>query len=628
MLRIRRWRATYPGRRPPEMFPRPCRHTARPPVDHPTQRSRCRARTRHRSPPRTSGRGVRYCRPAAGHRPAGRRSRAPAVALDHRGQPAGAHRRAGAVHRRGVSREVRDRARDGTDRAAARGRRAAGHRAAGDRLAAARAAARVRDHAAGRGHRHPVPDGVRGVRRSISCCRQPPRSRMLALLSAATGVLVGAPGRDGARGAGRARRIRRTGADVERRRQPRAAVLVLRGAERGPLRDRVVPAVARAEPGRLRRARSSSRPRGASRATRRIGSRRPSRSSCCLRVLRRHRRRVRAASLAQPCAIPSTARSSSARRSSLPRCRRRSCSASSSAWRSAPSRCRRCTSALRALLHRRGSCAAAAAGRVVHRARPRVRDARRFRLHSTRGGPRRVGARRRGARVDGTAPRAAVDARRGRAAAGRCGGRFRACTSTSRSASSRRHAATGFPFLNSTFVGAALIALAGGFSAWRYSVERRTPGRARRSSRRCCSRWALLWWLGAGVHDIERFFRAERACRGGRGVARVDRGAAARRGARPALDDAPRPTLAYLPALAGDRAGAGRAAPRRRQPPANGRERVVVARRAVRGPARAARAGARAPRHRRLARSAACTRCCCGSSCSSRPRKPAGRSAA
>lgn len=110
-------------------------------------------------------------------------------------------------------------------------------------------------------------------------------------------------------------------------------------------------------------------------------------------------------------------------------------------------------------------------------------------------------------------------------------------------------AVTGFPFLNSAFVGAVLIALAGGFSAWRYSVDaaRARPGEALAAP--VLLTWALLWWLGAGVHEIERFFRVDR--RVAAVVAWLALTAAlllaAARGLRWSMPRAP--TVAYVPAL-------------------------------------------------------------------------------
>jgi uncharacterized membrane protein len=105
------------------------------------------------------------------------------------------------------------------------------------------------------------------------------------------------------------------------------------------------------------------------------------------------------------------------------------------------------------------------------------------------------------------------------------------------------------PFVNATFIGAALIALAGGFSAWRYCADaaRRRPGEALVAP--ILLGWALLWWLGAGVHDIERFIRPDR--RVAAVVAWLALTAAlllaTARGLRWTM---PRgPTLAYLPAL-------------------------------------------------------------------------------
>jgi uncharacterized membrane protein len=60
------------------------------------------------------------------------------------------------------------------------------------------------------------------------------------------------------------------------------------------------------------------------------------------------------------------------------------------------------------------------------------------------------------------------------------------------------------PFLNSTFIGGGLIALAGAFTAWRYGRAFETaPGKDRLVPPLALA-WALLWWLGSGWHEIDR----------------------------------------------------------------------------------------------------------------------------
>ena len=61
------------------------------------------------------------------------------------------------------------------------------------------------------------------------------------------------------------------------------------------------------------------------------------------------------------------------------------------------------------------------------------------------------------------------------------------------------------PILNSRFVGALLIATAGVFSAWRYGAEREACRAREHVIAPIALGWGLLWWLGAGFAEIDRF---------------------------------------------------------------------------------------------------------------------------
>ena len=61
------------------------------------------------------------------------------------------------------------------------------------------------------------------------------------------------------------------------------------------------------------------------------------------------------------------------------------------------------------------------------------------------------------------------------------------------------------PILNSRFVGALLIAVAGAFSAWRYDAERAAWRPGEHAVAPLALGWGLLWWLGAGVAEIDKF---------------------------------------------------------------------------------------------------------------------------
>lgn len=61
------------------------------------------------------------------------------------------------------------------------------------------------------------------------------------------------------------------------------------------------------------------------------------------------------------------------------------------------------------------------------------------------------------------------------------------------------------PLLNSRFVGALLIAVAGVFSAWRYHAERAAWRPGEHAVAPLALGWGLLWWLGAGFAEIDRY---------------------------------------------------------------------------------------------------------------------------
>ncbi len=109
--------------------------------------------------------------------------------------------------------------------------------------------------------------------------------------------------------------------------------------------------------------------------------------------------------------------------------------------------------------------------------------------------------------------------------------------------------ALALPFLNRECFGALLIALCAGFTAWRYDADPAPRTRAGTPVAAAALAWALLWWLGAGVHEVERFVAADLRVAGVVGwlalTAAVLLGAArVLRWPMPYL-----PTLAYLPAL-------------------------------------------------------------------------------
>jgi uncharacterized membrane protein len=67
------------------------------------------------------------------------------------------------------------------------------------------------------------------------------------------------------------------------------------------------------------------------------------------------------------------------------------------------------------------------------------------------------------------------------------------------------------PVLNSRFVGALLIAVAGVFSAWRYHGQRAACRTGEAVVVPIALGWGLLWWLGAGFAEVDRFAPAGHA---------------------------------------------------------------------------------------------------------------------
>ena len=203
------------------------------------------------------------------------------LGLDHRRQHARSRRHPGAVHRRRLPAQVRVRAHDRSDRAAARRR---------SRSAASRCSCSAGACASGaNGYAMILQGGGVGVLyltvfAALKLYALLPPLAAFALLfldRRAVELARGAPGFDRARRGRRDRRLPGAGAHVDRRGQPRAAVLLLRAAERGHLRDRVVQGLAPAEPPRLRLHLRHRHAVGRSRATAPRTSRRPSRSWCC-----------------------------------------------------------------------------------------------------------------------------------------------------------------------------------------------------------------------------------------------------------------------------------------------------------------------------------------------------------
>jgi uncharacterized membrane protein len=74
-----------------------------------------------------------------------------------------------------------------------------------------------------------------------------------------------------------------------------------------------------------------------------------------------------------------------------------------------------------------------------------------------------------------------------------------------------RTLATVVPFANGGFLGAALIAIAGWLSAWRYARDGAMARPGESVVAPLALAWALLWWVAAGVHEIHRFVSLERA---------------------------------------------------------------------------------------------------------------------
>ena len=191
------------------------------------------------------------CAARAAFRAGARGAAESGLGMDRRRQHAGTPRCRAPVHRRRLPAEVRGRARAGADLASPRRHRAGRRRAARDRLAAAREPARLRDGAAGWRRRRPLHDRVR---RAASLRARLARRGLRAARGDLRVVLLprGTPGCDFTGGARRRRRLPRADPHVEQHRQPRDAVQLLRVAQRGHSRHRVVQGVARVEPAGIR----------------------------------------------------------------------------------------------------------------------------------------------------------------------------------------------------------------------------------------------------------------------------------------------------------------------------------------------------------------------------------------
>ena len=71
--------------------------------------------------------------------------------------------------------------------------------------------------------------------------------------------------------------------------------------------------------------------------------------------------------------------------------------------------------------------------------------------------------------------------------------------------------AEGTPLLDSRFIGGLLIAIAGIFTAWRYDAERAACRAGEGPVAPLMLAWGLLWWLGSGVAEVDRFAAREHA---------------------------------------------------------------------------------------------------------------------
>jgi hypothetical protein len=65
--------------------------------------------------------------------------------------------------------------------------------------------------------------------------------------------------------------------------------------------------------------------------------------------------------------------------------------------------------------------------------------------------------------------------------------------------------AAAIPLLNSAYVGALLVAIAGGFSAWLLERHRDRISAAERAIATSAFAWGMLWWLWSGWREIDRF---------------------------------------------------------------------------------------------------------------------------
>ena len=185
--------------------------------------------------------------------PRRRSPRAGPEALVQRRQRAGQDRHAGAVRRRRRAAALRFRAGLASlaGGAAPRRDRARGIRRARLWLARARAPAQLRPRPAGRRDRRAAAERVRRLP-ALSPAARRRRVRAAAGARRQRRRAGGAAGCAGAGHARRPRRVRRTDPDRDRPCRSRRPVLVLRAAQPGDLRDRLVPPVARAEPARFR----------------------------------------------------------------------------------------------------------------------------------------------------------------------------------------------------------------------------------------------------------------------------------------------------------------------------------------------------------------------------------------